>query len=196
MRRLATVRQYGAHWRLGLALVLFLLLGLPPVRHGLEDSMTRHMLLQMPLLVGVGLLAGYGLPAPWRRRWRLRAGGSLPLVLTALLTTLYWMMPRAMDAAITDPRAELLKFFTLPLLAGLPLALSWPQLPAVARGLVWTHVASMLAVLGWLYMAAPIRVCNVYLESAQYDAGRTMATLAVATFLGWLVAWLAGVLDP
>ena len=77
-------------------------------------------------------------------------------------------------------------------LAGAPLALAWQRFGPIARGFLWTNVVSMLAVLGWLYMAAPVRVCNSYLASAQYDAGLWMVGIALAGFLGWLVAWMAG----
>jgi hypothetical protein len=48
------------------AVALFAVLLLPPVRHALEASMTAQMLLQLPLLVGVGWL----LPAALLPRWR------------------------------------------------------------------------------------------------------------------------------
>jgi hypothetical protein len=57
---------------------------------------------------------------------------------------------------------------------------------------VWTNLSSMLAVTGWLYIAAPVRVCNNYLASAQYDTGMWMVRLAVLVFIGWLLAMLAG----
>lgn len=168
------------------------LLALPMLRGWLEASMTTHMLVQMPLLAAAGFIAVRGLPAAWRQRLRRWAGGALPLVLLALFASSYWMLPRALDAALNEPTAELAKFASLPLLVGAPLALAWERLGAIARGFVWTNFLSMLAVLGWLYIAAPVRVCNNYLESAQQDAGWWMVWLAIAGFAGWLVRWLAG----
>lgn len=154
--------------------------------------MSTHMLLQMPLLAAVGFVAARGLAPERRLRLRQWVGGPLPLVLVALFASSYWMLPRALDAALADPWAELAKFTSLPLLVGAPLALAWERMGVIARGFVWTNFLSMLAVLGWLYIAAPMRVCNSYLQSAQYEAGLWMVGLAVAGFIAWLVAWLAG----
>ena len=180
-------RQWSA-----LALVVVLLLALPPLRALLEASMSSHMLVQMPLLAAAGFIGTRGLPAARRDRLYRLSGGALPMVLMTMVASSYWMLPRALDAALADPWAELAKFVSLPLLAGAPLALAWQRLGPIARGFLWTNVVSMLAVLGWLYMAAPVRVCNSYLASAQYDAGLWMVGIALAGFLGWLVAWMAG----
>lgn len=184
--------HHGMRWRFTASLVLVLALALPWPRGAMEASMAVHMLVQIPLLVAAGWLLAHGLPPQWQQRLRNLAGGPVAPVMVAILASLYWMMPRALDAAMTDMWAEILKFTTLPLLVGLPLALSWAHLSPVARGFVWTNFVSMLAVLGWLYMSAPMRVCNVYLENAQQHAGRWMIIIAVGGFAGWLFGWLAG----
>jgi hypothetical protein len=50
----------------------------------------------------------------------------------------------------------------------------------------------MLAVLGWLYIAAPVRVCNNYLADEQGNTGWLMAKLAVVLFAGWLGTLFVG----
>ncbi len=178
------------------AMALIALLALPALRAWLEASMTTHMLVQMPLLAAAGFVVVRGLAPERRGRLRYWAGGPWPLVLAALFASSYWMLPRALDAALVDPWVEAAKFISLPLLVGAPLALAWERLGSIARGFVWTNFLSMLAVLGWLYIAAPVRVCNSYLESAQDDAGRWMVWLAIGGFIGWLIRWLAGPPSP
>ena len=92
-------------------------------------------------------------------------------VIVALFASSYWMLPRALDAALTEPLAEVGKFLSLPLLVGFPLVLAWRRLTLIGRGFVWTNFISMLAVLGWLYIVAPVRVCNSYLVNDQEHAG-------------------------
>lgn len=164
----------------------YLLLALPPLRSWLEASMTLHMLVQIPLLAAAGIALHHALPDHRRRSLRSRLGGPIPLLLVALFASGYWMLPRALDAALLDRRAELAKFASLPLLVGFPLALAWERLGLIGRGFVWTNFISMLAVLGWLYIAAPMRVCNGYLVPQQNEAGIWMIKLSVALFLGWL----------
>lgn len=177
----------------GIALsLLYVLLATPLLRRGLEASMSAHMLIQMPLLVAVGVCAGHLLSRHWQARLRAGVGGAVPLIVLALIVSSYWMLPRAMDTALADPVMEIAKFTSLPLLVGLPLALAWKQLSLIGRGLVWTNFTSMLAVLGWLYVVAPVRVCNSYLVDAQASAGWWMVRLAILLFVCWLGSWFVG----
>jgi len=170
---------------------LYLLLAMPFARTWLESTMALHMLMQIPLLAAIGVVTCRSLPEHWQQRALAGAGGPVAWVLVALFASSYWMLPRALDAALADPLHETAKFLCLPALVGLPLALAWRRLSVFGRGFVLTNFSSMLAVLGWLYLAAPQRVCNSYLVSQQESAGRLMIELAVLLFCGWLVTLFA-----
>ncbi len=176
----------------GAGLALLFVLALPPMRTWLEASMTTHMLIQIPLLGAAGFALGHALSPAQRAALRRLAGGPLPYVLIASFASSYWMLPRALDAALADPLAALAKFISMPFLVGAPLALAWERLSLIGRGFVWTNFFSMLAVLGWLYVVAPVRVCNSYLVGDQYEAGWWMIRLAIALFLAWLAGLFVG----
>ncbi len=144
--------------------------------------MAGHMLVQIPLLVLCGVWFASTVPA-WMRQvvQEINAYGLTGLALM-LVTSLFWMLPRHLDAALEEPFYELMKFITLPLLIGIPLQLSWKPLTAIGRGLVWSNLVAMLWVLSWLYLAAPVRVCNNYLIDEQTLVGKTLL------FLGFLIA--------
>jgi hypothetical protein len=178
----ASLLRYG---RFSIA-TLYLLLATPAVRGWLEASMIGHMLLQIPLLAAVGIMSSRLLPQRWQDSLLAAAGGAIPCVLTALFVSSYWMLPRALDAALADPLVEIAKFLSLPMLVGLPLGLAWKRLRVIGRGLVWTNFFSMLAVLGWLYIVAPVRLCNNYLVDQQGQAGWWMVKLALLLFAWWL----------
>jgi len=169
--------------------LLYLMLATPLARHVLESNMSAHVLIQMPLLAGLGALAALLLPMRLRTGLLEVFGGAVPLTTLALVASGYWMLPRAMDAALEGQTAEIAKFISLPLLVGAPLALAWRRLGLIGRGFVLTNMISMLAVLGWLYIAAPVRVCNNYLVDAQASAGWWMVKLAVVSLLCWLGSW-------
>jgi hypothetical protein len=173
------------HRYLGVA-ALYLLLASPAARSWLEAGMSGHMLLQMPLLAAIGIVASRLLPPRRQQALLAAAGGAIPCVLSALFASSYWMLPRALDAALAEPLVEAAKFVSLPLLVGLPLGLAWKQLSVIGRGFVWTNLISMLAVLGWLYIAAPVRLCNNYLVDQQGQAGWWMVKLALLLFACWL----------
>ncbi len=172
--------------------LFYLLLATPAARKGLEANMSAHLLIQMPLLVAIGVGAGQLLAPRWRDWLLAGVGGPVPLTTLALIASGYWMLPRAMDAALAGPAMEAAKFLSLPLLVGLPLALAWGRLTLIGHGFVLTNLMSMLAVLGWLYIVAPVRVCNSYLVDAQTNAGWWMVRLAILSFLCWLGSWFIG----
>lgn len=154
--------------------------------------MTAHMLVQMPSLVAIGAIACRLLPARLQESLLAAAGGRVACLLLALFASGYWMLPRALDATLTNPLAEAAKFFSLPVLVGVPLALAWNRLSAIGRGFVLTNFSSMLLVIGWLYIAAPVRVCNNYLVNQQAAAGWLMVMLALLLFAGWLGSLFIG----
>lgn len=136
-----------------------------------------HMLVQFPLLGAVGFLLGRQIPLA--ERW---AGAT---VIVGIATVLFWMLPRSLDGALTSWSMHFAKFITLPLAAGLPLALAWPRLHRVLRGFVKAETISMLGVLGFLYTHAPIRICNSYLITDQVRLGVGFFWLAAALAIFW-----------
>ncbi len=158
------------------------ILALPALRSLLESSLTGHMFGQIPLLVLAGWMIGQGKAGSLFREWNRH---GIPGLLIALFTMLFWMIPRWLDASLSDSLWEVIKFISIPLLIGIPLGASWPRMSAFSRGVVWANAISMLGVLGWLYVAAPLRVCNNYLVNQQEDFGYTAMILAVAIAAYW-----------
>ncbi|HEY0877826.1 MAG TPA: hypothetical protein VGE10_05185 [Zeimonas sp.] len=171
---------------MSVAIALPILLAVPWMRDWLESSMPLHMLVQMPMLVAAGCLGAAALPTRWRNAIADGVGGVVPCLLAASLASTFWMIPRALDLALAENTVEAAKFVTLPLLVGAPLALAWPRLGVPGRGFVWTNLASMLAVLGWLYRSSPLRACNAYPVGDQRETGEWLVFLAIAAFVGWL----------
>jgi hypothetical protein len=154
----------------------------------LEQRVLTQAALQIPGLTLAGLWLGLSLPARWRALRGWNADG-LPGLLVGSAVLSVWMLPRAMDASLSEPLVELAKYTTLPLAAGVPLGLSWPRLGFVARGFVWANALSMLATLGWLYRAAPTRLCSYYLLDDQRRLGSVL--LASCACVGLIGLWRA-----
>lgn len=174
-----------------IAALLFLALLIPPVRQALEASMTAQMLVQIPLLAAVGYLARDILSE------RIQAGindwnhrGITGLVL-ATLAGACWMLPRALDAAVTEPLVAVAKYLSVPLLIGLPLALSWPRMSFIVRGVFLAELIATCFRLGWLYLDSPVRLCNNYLLGDQQQLGEYMLMIGSALFLwiAWKLLW-------
>lgn len=171
-------------WRLPAAGLLLCLLALPSARNFLEASMTRHMLLQFPLLA----LAGFGLAACLPQRWVERMNGwngyGISGLLAAALLLALLMIPRVLDLALVDGRIELAKFLAL-LFCGAALRLSWQPAGLLVQGFFLGNVLPMTAVVGYLFESSPVRLCNAYLLGDQERLGQGLVWIAAAVGLAW-----------
>ncbi|MGH8123283.1 MAG: hypothetical protein ACREPT_10990 [Rudaea sp.] len=166
-------------------------LAIPAVRHALEATMTLQMLVQIPLLALAGWWFAQG-TLDWLDR-RLAGWNHCGIsgLLLASLTGMVWMLPRAMDAALDDPRITLAKFLSVPLLIGAPIALSWPRAGFVVRGVVLVELIATAIRLGWLYLISPVRLCSNYLLDDQQRLGKILLVVGVAILLvlTWKLLW-------
>ena len=160
-------------------LMLIGVLSLPASRRILEAQMATHMLIQIPLLALSGALFASAIRARTQSTLARYNEYGLPGMLVVSFASTYWMLPRALDAALDNPAMEAVKFLSLPLLVGLPLALSWARLGTVGRGFVLANAISMIAVAGWLYRESPVRLCNYYLIDQQILLGDYLLALAL-----------------
>lgn len=170
----------------------WLVLGLGPLRIALERDMAVHMVVQVPALIGLGLLLAVFVRR-YEPRWLAAADWlGIPGILLVVFGTSFWMLPRALDDAVADPLFDLAKFLSLPLLVGLPLGLSWRRMPPLGRAFIWANFIPKLGAIGGLYLAAPTRLCAYYLLDQQESAGWTLIAIAVALGISWFVAAFIG----
>ena len=176
--------RFWPRWRLPAALALLCLLALPGVRRFLEASMTRHMLVQFPLLALVGFCLAGALPQRWIARLNTWNGyGISGLFATALMLALL-MIPRVLDLALVDSRVELAKWLAL-LLCGAAVRLSWQPAGLLVQGFFLGNMLPMMSVVGYLFESSPVRVCNAYLLDDQERLGQRLVWIAAAIGLAW-----------
>jgi len=176
------------------ASALWLALATPPARAWLEASMTLHMLVQLPLLAGIGYYMGrvWLQSPPDGSAARALGGvqsfnaGGITGLLGATFVMVLWMLPRFLDLARLDAPVDALKYLSVTA-AGVAVALSWPRLPAIARAVVHLEVIATLFRFGWGYLAAEERLCLAYLAGDQQRAGELLLWFGVAYAVA--VAW-------
>lgn len=152
----------------------------------LEATMVRHMVAELPLLFASGYLLAHALGGGGRQRLRAWGRYAAPALLAALLITSVWMLPLALDAAVLDPRANLLKVASL-VLAGFLTGASWRRAGVVLQGFFLVNWAGMTITAGLLYQDAPQQLCSVYLNDQQAQAGVGIVTLAALVLVVWLL---------
>lgn len=173
--------------RVAAAAIAIGLIAIPPLRHALEASMLRHMLLQVPvlLLCGAALVPNLGARAGARlARWN--SHGLTGLAAFALATALL-MVPRVLDLAVTDLRFDAAKAAVL-LACGAALRVSWRPAGAVVQGFFLGNVLPMMGVVGQLYQSSPLRLCNAYLLDDQVRLGEALVGAAAVIGVVWFVA--------
>lgn len=146
-----------------------------------------HILVQLPLLGLVGWLA---FPAAAGWSWRWAAGGFAPL-LFALFGLAYWMLPRVIDASVSEPAMLLAKFVSLPAI-GAAVALGWRRAPPMLRGFVKAQTISMAGFMAFLFTHSPVRLCNNYLIADQWRLGESFLWLAIGLAIAWTAPLVSG----
>lgn len=160
------------------AVLVYVLLAIPPLRQSMEASMAMHMLVQMPILALLGAAAAVGLRDGWRRcqcypAYRAMMDRGLAGILFAGLVLTAWMIPRVVDASVNHWQAAVAKFLLLPL-SGAALASAWPRCPPIAKVVIHLEAIASLLRFGWAYLAAPTRLCSAYLAGEQEFVGAAL----------------------
>ncbi|MGI9383129.1 MAG: hypothetical protein ACR2PO_08240, partial [Methyloligellaceae bacterium] len=112
---------------------VWLVLVAPPLRQMLESRLVTHVLIELPGLILSGALIGSSLRAHLLdplARWNRHGATGFAVALAAAL---FWMLPRWLDASLESDAVAIAKVLSLPLLIGLPLALSWPLAGPILR---------------------------------------------------------------
>lgn len=169
-----------------LILVSLIIVCVTPVADWLEQSMLRHVLIQLPLLVFLGYQLGKTRYFNLKIIDQINEKGVAGIILVIFIS-LYWMLPRALDASLAEPAMALAKYLSLPLLIGLPLALSWNKLHPIFRAVVHIELLAMLFRLGWLYLVSPVRLCNAYQLGEQVLLGKYLLFIAVIISVFWCI---------
>lgn len=164
----------------------------------LTSLMSLHMLVQLPLLVIAGLAAEQAWYSRRRaptffERWQVSYTGwscndyGLPGLLLVSLIGIGWMIPKALDDALTDWRMTLFKYVGLPV-CGWVLGASLRRAPKVITLFFLGNFSWMSAIAGMIYLDLPVRLCNAYLNDDQHWTGRGLIALAVVLPAVWVVA--------
>jgi hypothetical protein len=164
-------------------LLLYVFLILPPVANVLESIMVIHMHMQMPLFVTSGFLMApfFQIQFPlFFAKWN---NNCVPGIILVVMIWIYWMIPRAMDEALTVQSVEIFKFISLPFLVGLPLRDSWKKLSSTGKGIIYVIFIIIFLIISWLYIDSESQLCNNYLLVEQKALGWSSLAIAVCMII-------------
>jgi hypothetical protein len=170
-----------------IATTLGVALSVPPLRMIIEQNMAWHMVFQMPLLVVGGWFIffsrvserlGNSKSVTWLDAVASLNQFGLTGFLLVTVVFSYWMLPLALDKAIVQPAADLIKITTL-ILSGVVLRESFRCAPVVVQLFFMAYWSSMLVWLGAYFTTTDLRLCNVYSLETQYTAGKGLIALGI-----------------
>lgn len=151
----------------------------------LEQSMLRHMGIELPLLFILGWfaarMAGPRLThafAPWNM-------AGIPALVFSMLVLSVWMIPTALDYAVLNGQIAMLKVISL-LLAGILTGLSWKAAGIIIQAFFTLNWFWMTFFIGLLYRDIPQQLCSVYLVDEQASTGLAMMAWAVVGLALWI----------
>ncbi|KAB2337332.1 hypothetical protein F7731_06890 [Cytobacillus depressus] len=159
-------------------LLLFIFLIVPPVANLMESVMIIHMHMQMPMLVIAGFLMARYFQDRFPQFFSKWNNNGVPGIFLFSIIIGYWMLPRAMDEALSNEAIEIFKFISLPFLAGISLRDSWKKLGSLGKNTVFVISTLSFIAMGWLYINAPLQLCNNYLLIEQITLGWGFLTTA------------------
>jgi hypothetical protein len=170
---------------IGLALCLLgSALSVPPGRSLIEQSMTWHMVVQIPMLFAGGWFLMGG-------AWNLakRSPGSwnqfgLTGFIAAQFILTYWMLPISIDRAVVMPQVDALKLLSL-IASGALIQTSVSRSPVVLQLFFVGYIVSMLISTGVFLATTERRLCNAYSMESQLSAGYGVVALGVALACAW-----------
>lgn len=163
---------------------LWVMISFTPLATWLESDIRLHMLVQIPLLVMLGYYLFYLLVSDKLVNSHT-SGAGYASVLVASFAAIYWMIPKSLDAALSNEIDAGLKYLSIPLLIGAPLALGWHRVGSIFRGFVIIELLAMLFRLGWLYRDSPVRLCSNYGLYEQNSLGNYLLVIALLLSLYW-----------
>ena len=151
---------------------------LPPVDSYLDAHMSRHMLIQLPVLLGLGFTAGH----VWRSLRVRHLALGLGCTLFTLGSIVFWTMPLSLDTAVLSFWVDQGMHANM-LVAGWSLALGLPSLAFYAKMAFGVYGLAMILTAGVVYSASLSPVCAVYSIQQQHLTGKLLCVLGGAAFV-------------
>jgi len=164
---------------LTILLVLF-----PTVDNYLDSSMTRHVLIQIPVLIFCGIALGWKLKVRWTD---IDHNGITSLIFFAG-TLLFWMIPRSLDEAVTSNLLDQVMHMNM-IIAGFVLGQNQHKITFMPRAIFSIYSLAMLFTMGIIYTHFSAIICATYTLEEQKDMGYTLLTILPFLFVT-LFVWI------
>ncbi len=162
--------------------------------HWFESSMSRHMLIQLPLLIALGFAFFQPRASTHAALMKTDSLGAIAFIsITGWM--LFWMLPINLDLATSDPWIRLLKLVSLPIGIGFCIRWFWNRANAILKCVLVFEIWASITRLGWLYIESPLQLCTSYLIGEQQVVGYMLLIISAISALLIVTYSLFGTFD-
>lgn len=156
-----------------------------PLNPWLSLTMPRHQVMQMP----AALLLGLALGIAFRRVNIAAPSWGIAVLVLAMGSLIFWMLPRSIDMAAIHPGLNRLMGANM-LAAGFLIAITLRNMPFEVRIAFPGMLASMLLASGATLRSFSIQVCSSFTIEQQHETGLWLLLIGAALLIGTGVAFV------
>lgn len=156
-----------------------------PLNPWLSLTMPRHQVMQLP----AALLLGLALGIAFRRVNIAAPSWGIAVLVLAMGSLIFWMLPRSIDMAAIHPGLNRLMGANM-LAAGFLIAITLRNMPFEVRIAFPGMLASMLLASGATLRSFSIQVCSSFTIEQQHETGLWLLLIGAALLIGTGVAFV------
>lgn len=152
-----------------------------------SQTMPRHQVLQLPLMIGLGALLGAGFP---KATIRNPSWGVAALILV-MGSWIFWMLPRSIDWAVLDSGFNRLMHANM-VAAGFLAVAALRRASEEVRMAFFGMVSAMLLAVGFTLRTFDVLLCSSFTVGQQQKTGLVLAGLGAGLLLVSMGTFLCG----
>ncbi len=171
---------------IGILGVLFFILSFP-LNHWLSQTMPRHQLIQLPLMLVIGLFIGYQnkniniTNLPW----------GIAILILALFSLMFWMLPRSIDLTVVYPWFNRVMHLHI-VGVGFFISLVFRNIMFEVQMAFLLMLSAMLIATGAVLKTFAILLCSSFTIEQQHETGLYLLSFGILLFVVTLFLFFKG----
>lgn len=161
-----------------LYVLITLMILVSPLEAYFQSTMSRLMLIQMPVFIFMGFIAGKNIKIT-NNTWNYLGFSGLIFFMASLT---FWMLPHSFDEIIFNPHMKYTMYLNM-LMAGFLLEKSLFNTNFIINIIFCTYFLAMLSSMGILYINSKFLICGAFTIDQQWVLGRNLLFASLVLFI-------------
>lgn len=148
-----------------IVLLLFFLLSFT-LNDWLSATMPRHQVIQLPAMIGLGIILGFNFP-----QFNIReTSWGIAALIFIMASIIFWMLPHSVDYAIAEKPFNVIMHFNM-VITGILLVAVLRNILFEIKVLFLGMLAAMLLASGFVFRSLNILLCSAFNIEEQKETG-------------------------